>query len=104
MLSNEPLSYHIGHDGFIWFIGVVESVQDTLNLGRCKVRIIGWHSDDPVVLSTNDLPWSYPISPITDSTTNHNLKPADWVFGFFLDSKLGQQPMLLGVFPAIVQK
>jgi hypothetical protein len=101
MLNNDVLSYHIGHDGFVWFIGVVMSVQDTLNLGRVKVRIIGWHSDD---LPINDLPWSYPISPITDSTTTHNLKPNDWVFGFFLDSKLGQQPILLGVFPAIVQK
>ncbi len=97
MLANEPLSYHIGHDGFIWFIGVVESTDDALNIGRVKVRIIGWHTAE---LSTNDLPWAYPIQPITDSTTTHTLKPNDWVVGFFLDGKLGQQPMLFGVLPA----
>ena len=92
MLNAEPLSYHIGHDGFIWFVGVVESTDDPLSIGRVKARIIGWHT---TALSTNDLPWCYPIQPITDHTATHNLVPGDWIFGFFLDGKLGQMPMLL---------
>jgi hypothetical protein len=101
MLDNNPLSYHIGHDGFIWFIGVVENTSDdSLKIGRVKARIIGWHTNE---LSTDDLPWAYPIQPVTDSTATHNIKPGDWVFGFFLDGKLGQQPMILGVFPSIPQ-
>jgi hypothetical protein len=101
MLSNEPLSYHIGHDGFIWFIGVVENTSDDgLKVGRVKVRIIGWHTDE---LSTDDLPWAYPVVPISDSTTPHNLKCGDWVLGFFLDGKLGQLPLVFGTFPAIPQ-
>ena len=32
-------------DGFIWFIGVVESrTDDPLKAGRCRVRIYGYHS------------------------------------------------------------
>lgn len=100
MLNTDTLSYHIGHDGFIWFIGVVESIDDILKIGRVKTRIIGWHTDE---LSTYELPWSYLLQPVTDATTTHVLKPGDWVFGFFLDGKLGQQPMIIGVFPAIPQ-
>lgn len=101
MLSNEPLSYHIGHDGFIWFIGVIEDVEsDGLKLGRVKARIIGWHTDE---LPTNDLPWCYPIQPVTDSTATHTLKRSDWVLGFFLDGKLGQMPLIFGVLPAVPQ-
>jgi hypothetical protein len=102
MLSTEPISYHIGHDGFIWFIGVVENTaEDNLKIGRVKLRIIGWHDDK---IAANDLPWAYPIQPLTDSTTTHTLRPGDWVFGFFLDGKHGQQPMMLGVLPAIPQQ
>lgn len=100
MLSAEPLSFHIGHDGFIWFVGVIEDIVDPLNIGRVKARIIGWHTK---TLSTNDLPYCYPIQPITDHTATHNLVNGDWVVGFFLDGKLGQQPMIFGVFPAVAQ-
>lgn len=100
MLSNDPLSYHIGHDGFVWFMAVVEDINDPLKIGRVKARCIGWHTEE---LSVDDLPWAYPIQPVTDSTSTHTLKPNDWVLGFFLDAKLGQQPMILGVFPAIPQ-
>ncbi len=100
MLSNEPLSYHIGHDGFIWFIGVVEDNQDPLMVGRVKVRIIGWHTDEP---SIDDLPWAYPLHPVTDPYTTPALKQRDWVVGFFMDGKLGQMPIILGVLPAIPQ-
>jgi hypothetical protein len=100
MLSNEPLSYHIGHDGFIWFLGVIEDINDPLAVGRVKARIIGWHTDEP---ATDDLPWAYPLQPVTDSTATHTMKPGDWVVGFFMDGKLGQQPIVFGVLPAIPQ-
>lgn len=100
MLTTEPLSYHIGHDGFIWFVGIVKDVNDTLKVGRVKVRVLGVHTEE---LATNDLPWAYPIQPVTQPTASPALKNEDWVFGFFLDGKLQQQPMILGVFPAIPQ-
>lgn len=96
--------FRIGFDGFIWFIGVVESLDDPQKIGRCKVRIIGWHDADLEKLSTNELPWAFPVHPVTQASTTPNYRPGDWVVGFFLDGKLGQQPMLFGVLPAVPQK
>ena len=36
--------YHVGLDGFVWFVGIVEDrTNDPLKIGRCKVRILGHH-------------------------------------------------------------
>lgn len=99
-MISDPQTFHIGMDGFYWFIAVIESVEDPLKIGRTKARIIGWHDADKAKLSTDDLPWAYPILPISQATTQPNYKPNDWVVGFFLDGKLGQQPMIFGVLPA----
>lgn len=99
----DPLTYFVGMDGFVWFMGVIEDIGDPLKVGRAKVRIIGWHTEDKTKLSTNDLPWAVPLMPVSDSTKVPNYKVADWVCGFFMDGKLGQQPVILGVFPAIPQ-
>ena len=108
ILGQDPQIFQIGLDGFIWFIGIVEDVLDPLNIGRCKVRIIGWHELNgpglPEKLSTYALPWAIPIRPVSHSHTPSDIRIRDWVFGFFLDGKLGQQPMILGVFPSIPQQ
>lgn len=103
-MTNEPLTHHIGLDGFVWWIGVIESITDPLKVGRAKVRIIGWHTEDKNTLSTDELPWALPVAPVTASTNVANYKEGDWVLGFFLDASLGQQPMVFGVFPSIPQK
>lgn len=103
LLNKEPQTFQIGFDGFIWFIGVVENVLDPLNVGRVQARIIGIHDPDTNVLATNDLPWAYPLRPVTHSTMPSSLCVGDWICGFFLDGKLLQQPMIIGVFPAIQQ-
>ena len=36
----------MGKDGFVWWIGVVEERKDPKYLGRCKVRVLGWHTKD----------------------------------------------------------
>ena len=54
-------------DGFNWFIGVVEDRDDPEMMGRVKVRIFGYHSDDKILLPTSDLPWAIPIQPITSA-------------------------------------
>ena len=33
----------LGQDGFVWWIGVVEDIQDSSFLGRMKVRCFGYH-------------------------------------------------------------
>ena len=89
-------------DGFIWFIGVVEDRDDPEKLGRCKVRVYGYHSEFKTDLPTEDLPWSIPIQPITSAsmsgigTTPVGPLPGTWVVGFFLDGSDMQQPAFFG--------
>ena len=102
-MSNEVMQYQVGADGFVWWMGVVESLQDPLKVGRAKVRIIGAHVEDKSQLSTNDLPWAIPLMPVSGATAVPNYKPGDWVVGFFMDGELRQQPIIMGVLPAIPQ-
>jgi hypothetical protein len=92
-----------GKDGFIWWSGVVESRQDPLKLGRCRVRCLGWHSTNKVELPTDLLPWALPSIPVNTSVV-YTPKEGDMVFGFFLDGENAQQPVMLGAFPSIPLK
>lgn len=89
-------------DGFNWWLGVVENRQDPEKLGRCKVRIFGYHTDSKELLPTKDLPWCIPIQPITSAATSglgsSPLGPVEgtWVIGFFLDGEDMQQPAMFG--------
>ena len=95
-------------DGFIWFIGVVESrTDDPLKAGRCRVRIYGYHSEDKNEQPTEDLPFATPIQPITSAaiagkgTTPIGPAEGTWVVGFFLDGKNMQQPAFFGTIAGI---
>ena len=89
-------------DGFIWFVGVVENRDDPEKLGRCKVRVYGYHSESKVSLPTEDLPWSIPIQPIHSASMSGigsapvGPLPGTWVVGFFLDGADMQQPAFFG--------
>jgi hypothetical protein len=93
----------LGHDNFIWWIGVVEDRVDPLNLGRCKVRIFGSHTENLQLIPTSSLPWATPLYPLNDSRSFSAPLEGDYVFGFFLDGDSSQAPAMLGVFPAIPQ-
>jgi len=86
----------------IWWTGVVEDRNDPEKLGRCKVRIFGYHTDDTKDLPTKDLPWAIPLQPITSAATSGigaspvGLVPGAWVVGFFLDGSDAQQPVIMG--------
>ncbi len=85
----------------VWFIGVVESRVDPLMSGRCKVRCLGFHTDDINSLPTEDLPWAQLLIP---SNSDYEVKPpkeGSWVFGFFKDGKVCQEPMILSIIPGI---
>ena len=90
-----------GKKGFIWWIGVVEDIDDPLQLGGARVRIIGVHSDDMSLVPTETLPWAQQLRPSTGSVTYSTLKVADWVFGFFQDGEYAQIPVIMGVFSGI---
>ena len=100
-------NYFQGKDGFIWWHGVVEDRQDPLYLGRCKVRILGWHTEDKAELPTASLPWAQVLMPITSaSQTNVGHAPVGpvegtWVMGFYRDGELGQEPVIMGTIPGI---
>jgi hypothetical protein len=89
-----------GLSGFVWWTGVVEDRNDPLKLGRCKVRIVGWHSSNKAQLPTASLPWAQPIFP-PNNTNTYAPKEGDMVFGFFMDSENAQAPIIIGVFPSI---
>ena len=100
--NNTRRSNFLGHDGFIWWIGVVEDRQDPLNLGRCRVRIKGLHSADLTSVPVNSLPWAQPLFPINNTFTSPStLKDGDMVMGFFMDGDAAQFPIILGMFNGI---
>lgn len=90
----------IGQDGFVWWIGVIENRIDPLNLGRCQVRIFGWHTEDDTLVPSQDLPWAIPMLPVNSSQVT-TFKDGDMVVGFFTDGTSAQQPVIMGVFPGI---
>ena len=89
-----------GLNGFVWWVGVVEDRQDPLKLGRCKVRIFGWHSEDVNIVPTDLLPWSQAMMPLNNANT-YTPKESDVVVGFFLDGNNAQVPVMMGVLPGI---
>ena len=100
-------NYFQGKDGFVWWNGVVEDRKDPLFLGRCRVRILGWHTADKSELPTDDLPWAFPIMPITSaSQTNAGEAPVGpvegtWVMGYYRDGELAQEPVMMGTMHGI---
>ena len=95
----------LGQDGFIWFVGVVEDRADPQYLGRCRVRCLGYHTENKLELPTADLPWAMPMLPITSSGISGNgqtplgLVEGSWVLGFFRDSNYAQEPIIVGSLP-----
>lgn len=85
----------------IWWKGVVENRQDPLFLGRCKVRIFGWHTPDKEQMPTRNLPWSIPSLPIDNGRNPVGLREGDWCWGFFMDGSEAQQPIIVGFIPGI---
>ena len=96
-----------GREGLYWWHGVVEDVSDPLMLGRCRVRVFGCHTDDLTELPTVDLPWAYPMQPITSAalsgigTSPTGLLVGSHVFGFFRDDEDAQDPVIIGSFGGI---
>ncbi len=97
-------THRLGSDGFYWFYGVVEDIQDPLKLGRVRVRILGDHTQSKKDnrIPTERLPWAFPVSGIGSAAMNGigisplGLVNGSWVFGWYADGIDKQQPMILG--------
>ena len=102
-----------GRDGFHWWIGEVEDHMDPAQLGRVRVRIIGWYTGNRTkddgsdsylqTLPTEMLPWATVLLPTDKPQTKNGgttteLQPGAEVLGFFLDGEEAQLPCVLGAF------
>ncbi len=87
--------------GFVqpmFFVGVVEDRNDPRVEGRVRVRAFGVHGSNQQI-ATEELPWATLI--IGNHDVNFTPPPLNaWVFGFFIDGRDAQQPMILGLIPA----
>jgi len=79
-------------------------------IGRCRVRILGWHTADKAELPTDNLPWAQVLMPITSaSQTGVGYAPVGpvegtWVMGFYRDGELAQEPVMVGTLPGVPEK
>ena len=97
----------MGKDGFVWWQGVVEDRHDPLYLGRCRIRILGWHTENKTDMPTESLPWAYPVQPIISAAqTGVGISPTGpvegtWVVGFYRDGEQAQEPVFFGTLGGI---
>ena len=96
-------SNFMGRDGFQWFTGVVEDNNDPLQVGRVRVRCLGYHTENKEELPTTDLPWATVMQPTTSPAVSglgsHTfLVSGTWVVGFFRDTDC-QEPIIMGSLP-----
>ena len=92
----------------IYCYGIVEDRNDQLKIGRVRVRVHGYHSDDKGKIATPDLPWSHVVMPVTTAGlggfgNQHSLVEGTTVFGFFRDDDM-QEFVVLGVQQGISQQ
>ena len=101
------MSEFMGKNGFIWFVGVVEDRADPKNLGRLRVRCLGYHTEKLDQLETKDLPWAHVMHPITSATVSGlgqaplGAVEGSWVVGFFQDGADAQMPIIIGTLPGV---
>ena len=97
----------LGHNGFLWFCGVVEDRQDPQKAGRVKVRALGHHTANNTILPTADLPWAQLMLPSTSAGISGlgqsptGLVEGTWVLGYFRDGIDRQEPIILGTMPGV---
>jgi len=104
-MNTENFIYNGGT--FFWFTGVVEDINDPLEMGRCRVRCYGYHTKDKAIeIPTDKLPWATPMVPITSASMTESgqsatgLYQGSWVVGFFRDGSNAQDPVIMGSIPS----
>jgi hypothetical protein len=88
----------IGAEGFKWFFGFVEDINDPENLGMVRVRVPHLHGNMPV----DQLPWATLVMPPNSaSLMGVGMSPTGidigaMVFGFFADGNEHNIPVIIG--------
>ena len=82
-----------------FFIGMVEGNNDETHEGRVRVRAFGVHGTNEEI-ATTDLPWAMCAAGNYDP---NNPPPSlgSYVYGMFLDGKMAQHPIILGLLPGM---
>jgi hypothetical protein len=84
----------------VWFIGVIEDMNDPLKANRMRVRCFGFNSENKAEVPTDSLPWASVVNTGLAASAP-NFVNGDWVIGFFLDGKKAQSPVIFGMFTGI---
>jgi hypothetical protein len=81
------------------YYGVIEDRGDPKQLGRVRVRVLGIHTEDKVLLPTSDLPWATVLSHDGSNsgfgTTPSFFVEGTWVLVGFFDTDR-QEPYVMG--------
>lgn len=96
------MSENFSFGGFVWWVGVVEDINDPEKLGRVRVRVHGYHTKSLGELQTGQLMWATVVHPTTSAavsglgTSPTGLLPSTNVIGFFMDGEDAQVPVVFG--------
>ena len=106
-ITQEPNVNFVGKDGFFWWVGEVEDNQDPMELGRVKVRVLGYYTNvrggTTADLPTEKLPWATVMQHTCQAgndgqgESSGQLQPGAIVMGFFMDGESAQMPIVIGV-------
>ena len=106
-ISQEPTVNFVGKDGFFWWVGEVEDHEDPMELGRVKVRVLGYYTNvrggTTADLPTKYLPWATVLQHTSQAgndgqgESSGQLQPGAIVMGFFMDGENAQMPIVIGV-------
>ena len=101
-IFSESTVNFVGKDGFVWWVGEVEDNEDPMELGRVKVRCLGYYTNFAggtlADLPTGSLPWATVLQHTSQAGNDGQgesagqLQPGAIVLGFFMDCLLYTSP------------
>ena len=107
-IVGEPTINFVGKDGFFWWVGEVEDNEDPMELGRVKVRVLGYYTNvrggTTSALPTDKLPWATCLQHTSQAgndgqgESSGQLQPGAIVLGFFMDGDQAQMPIVMEFF------
>lgn len=110
MDNNKSTAFQFTMGTFTWFTGVVEDRMDPKKLGRLKVRLMGFHTDNKTDIPTEDLFWMNVMMPSNSSSMNGigssptGIVEGTWIVGFFRDGEYMQDGVIMGTIGGIPQE
>jgi hypothetical protein len=85
-----------------WWVGTVINRNDPKMVGRCTVRIRGYHTKDKGEIPDADLPWAIPIQKSTSAAMSGigesptGFVEGTTVVGYWGDGRQAQMPVIFG--------